>query len=314
MVRKIGPACGDDRTRVHGAGGAWVDFRVRVGQGEDDRHFGHFGDHVGGQHAGAGQAKEHVRPVDHVKQCARLIALGVFRLLVSHVELSAFVNKALQVAKEDVLALHAQFEQHVQASDTGSAAAGGHDFDVGKILFRDAQGVCDARADDDGGAVLVVVKDGNVHPLAADFFDDKAVGGFDVFKVDRAESGFKRTDDFGQFDGVWFVQFDIEAVDIGEFLEQDGLAFHDRLGRQRADIAKAQHGGAVGDDADQVAARGVIAGRGGVFFNLEAGLCDTGGIGARQIAAVSQWLGRADFQFAGARELVVVQSRLAQAV
>ncbi len=54
---------------------------------------------------------------------------------------------------------------------------------------------------------------------------------------------------------VLFVDLDIEHVDVGEFLEQHALAFHDRLGRQRADVAKAQHGGAVGDHADQVAAR-----------------------------------------------------------
>jgi hypothetical protein len=40
---------------------------------------------------------------------------------------------------------------------------------------------------------------------------------------------------------------------IGEFLEQHRLALHHRLGRQRADIAEAQHGGAVGDDGNQVA-------------------------------------------------------------
>ena len=47
---------------------------------------------------------------------------------------------------------------------------------------------------------------------------------------------------------------DVEDVDAGEFLEQDRLAFHHRLGGQRADIAEAEHGGAVGDHGDEIGA------------------------------------------------------------
>ena len=56
------------------------------------------------------------------------------------------------------------------------------------------------------------------------------------------------------------VHFQVEDVDAGEFLEEDGLAFHHRLGGQGADIAQAQHGGAVGDHRHQVAAGGIVAG------------------------------------------------------
>src|SRR3712207_6942435 len=38
------------------------------------------------------------------------------------------------------------------------------------------------------------------------------------------------------------------------------LAFHHRLGRQRAEVAEAQDGGAVGDHGDHVALRGVVVG------------------------------------------------------
>ena len=63
--------------------------------------------------------------------------------------------------------------------------------------------------------------------------------------------------------GSGSVDLDVEHVDAGEFLEQHRLAFHHRLRRQRADGAQAQHGRAVGDDADQVAARGVAERVGG---------------------------------------------------
>ena len=55
-------------------------------------------------------------------------------------------------------------------------------------------------------------------------------------------------------------QLDVEDVDAGELLEQDALALHHRLGGERADGAQAEHGRAVGDDADQVAARGELGG------------------------------------------------------
>ena len=49
---------------------------------------------------------------------------------------------------------------------------------------------------------------------------------------------------------------DVEHVDVGELLEQHRLAFHHRLGGERADIAEAEHGGAVGHHRDQIAAHG----------------------------------------------------------
>jgi hypothetical protein len=60
--------------------------------------------------------------------------------------------------------------------------------------------------------------------------------------------------------GVELVDLDVEHVDAGELLEQDRLALHHRLGGERADIAEAEHRGAVGDHRHEVAARGV-AGR-----------------------------------------------------
>ena len=56
------------------------------------------------------------------------------------------------------------------------------------------------------------------------------------------------------------VDLDIEHVDAGEFLEQDGLALHHRLGGERADIAETEHGGAVGDHADEILPGGQLGG------------------------------------------------------
>ena len=93
--------------------------------------------------------------------------------------------------------------------------------------------------------MLIVVEDGNVHALPAQSFNDETIRSLDVFEVDRAESGLQRADDVGELLRVGLVKLDVEAVDIGELLEQDGLALHHRLGRQPADIAQPQNGGTI---------------------------------------------------------------------
>ena len=85
---------------------------------------------------------------------------------------------------------------------------------------------------------------------------------------------------------------DVEDVDAGELLEQDALAFHHRLGGQRADVAQAQHGGAVGDHRHQVAAGGELGRGGGIATISFAGGGDAGRIGERQVALGGQRLGR----------------------
>ena len=96
--------------------------------------------------------------------------------------------------------------------------------------------------------------------LVTNPLDREAVGGLDVFEVDRAEGRLQRADDIGQFFGVGLVHLDVETVDIGKFLEQDRLALHHRFGGQRADVAKAQHRRPVGDHRHQIGARGVEGG------------------------------------------------------
>ncbi|MNQ80878.1 hypothetical protein D3C85_958760 [compost metagenome] len=152
------------------------------------------------------------------------------------------------------------------------------------------------------------MEDGDLHALAQLLFNVEALGRLDVFQVDAAQRGFQRRDDVDQLVGVVFGQFDVEHVDAGKLLEQAALAFHDRLGGQRTDVAQAQDGGAVGDHAHQVAARGVL-GR-GVIALLEDGHAScrhAGGIGQGQVVLVGQGLGRDDRDFAGGGIGVVVQ-------
>ena len=108
-----------------------------------------------------------------------------------------------------------------------------------------------------------------------------------------------------QLVGVLLVQLDVEHVDAGELLEQAALAFHHRLARQRADVAQAEHRRAVGDDGDQVAARGELAGLARVGDDRLARVGDAGRIGQRQVALGGHRLG-GDHRDLARRGLAVV--------
>ena len=99
--------------------------------------------------------------------------------------------------------------------------------------------------------------------------------------------------------GVLGVDLEVDGIDVGEALEQHRLAFHHRLRGQRAEIAEAEDGGAVGDDGDHVAARRVVEGAARIFGDGLDRHGDARRIGERQVALRRHRLGRVDLQLAG---------------
>ena len=102
--------------------------------------------------------------------------------------------------------------------------------------------------------MLIVVENRNLHALTQLLFDVEALGRLDVLKVDAAKGRLKRRDHVDQLVRITLFDFKVEDVDVGKFLEQNTLAFHHRFGRQRPDVAKAEHGCSVGNDANEVGA------------------------------------------------------------
>ena len=119
-----------------------------------------------------------------------------------------------------------------------------------------------AGAGDDRRAVLVIVEDRDVHDLLQLFLDVEALGPLDVLEVDAAEGRLENLDGADDLVGILGVQLDVEDVDVGKALEEDPFAFHHRFAGERADVAQAENGGAVGDDGDQVPLGGVLIGEG----------------------------------------------------
>ncbi len=128
---------------------------------------------------------------------------------------------------------------------------------------------------DDRRTVLVVVEDRDVQLLAQPGLDLEAARRGDVLQVDAGEPGRDRLDHLDDLLGVLGVQAERPGVDAGEPLEQRGLALHHRQRGLRADVAEAEHGGAVGDDRDAVALDRQPAGVVGVGRDRQADPRDT---------------------------------------
>ena len=90
----------------------------------------------------------------------------------------------------------------------------------------------------DRGAMLVIMENWNIHTFAQLLFDDKTFRRLDVFKIDAAKSGRQHCNRLDKFFWVSGVKFQINAINIGKFLEQNRLAFHHWFGGCRADITK----------------------------------------------------------------------------
>jgi hypothetical protein len=119
----------------------------------------------------------------------------------------------------------------------------------------------------------------DVHLFLQRRLDDEAVGRGDVFEVDAAETGFEQFDRVDEGLRILGLHFEVDRVDVGEALEEDGLALHHRLGCKRAEVAEAEDRGAVRDDGDQIALGGIVIGGGGIGGDGVDGNRDAGRIG-----------------------------------
>src|SRR6185437_3622743 len=244
-------------------------------------------------------------------QLSRVGGLCVARLVVVHLLLAAAIDDAGNVRDPDVFALNAELDQQVEAGERRSAGARAHELDRADLLADDAKTVQHRGADDDRRPMLVVVEYRDPHALAAFALDIEALGRLDVLEIDAAERRLERTDDVDQPVRIAFVDFDVETVDAGEFLEQDRLALHHRLAGERTDRAESKDRRAVGDDADQVAARGEIARLARIADDFVAGGGDARRISEREVALVGQLLGRQDRDLARRMRPMVFERGLA---
>ena len=224
---------------------------------------------------------------------------GMGRLPLVHALGAALVDDALGVAQDHVLRAHTHGLEQFDTGDGGRAGAVHHQLGLAQFPAGEMAGVDQAGGGDDRGAVLVVVEDRDVHQFAQTLLDDEAFRRLDVFQVDAAEAGPEEAHGVDEFVDVLGADLEVDAVDVGEALEQRDLAFHDRLGRDRAEVAEAEHGGAVGDHGDHVALGRVVVGERRVAGDVQARFRDARRIGQREIAGGRDRLADACFQLPG---------------
>ena len=217
------------------------------------------------------------------------------------------INDTTRIANHDLAFVEPHGDQQVETGKRRGSGTRGDQPDLRDILADHFERRFHRGRHHNGGAVLIVVEYRNFHAFVQVFLHVETIRCLDVFEVDAAEGRFQALDGFSQFVRILFIDFDIEHIDTGKAFEQHRLAFHNRLGRQRADITEPEHRGAVGDHADQVGARGILARRKRIFFDFEAGIGNTGGVSQRQIMMRRHRLGGLDAQLSGSRLTVIIQ-------
>src|ERR1035437_4824807 len=190
------------------------------------------------------------------------------------------------------------------------AGAAEHNLDLRDGLAGDLQRVDQARAGNDGGAVLIVVEDRNPHGLLQLFLDVEALGRLNVLQVDAAEGGLQDLAGANDFFRVLGVQLDVENVDIGEAFEQHALALHHGLSGQGADVAEAQHGGPVAHHGHQVPLGGVLIGEAGLALDFLTRNGHAGRIGKAEVPLGMARLGGGDRHLPRRRRGMVCQEIL----
>ncbi len=275
------------------------DLGIGIGHREHDRLGRHALDHLGRERPLGRQAEHHVGAGDRIRQRAGIGLDRMGRLPLVHADRAAAIDHALGVAQDRVLGRQAHRLQELQAGDRGGAGAVDHQPDVLDRAAGHVERVQEPGGGDDRGAMLVVMEHRDVHQLAQPLLDHEALGRLDVLEVDAAEGRPEQAHAIDELVDVLGADLEVDAVDVGEALEQDRLAFHHRLGAKRAQIAEAEHGGAVRDHRHQIALGGVVEGLGRIGLDRQARRRHAWRIGEREVALGGQRLGRRDLDLAG---------------
>ncbi len=311
LIGVIAAACGDDGVRADGVRLFGCNLWVWVRHGENHRVRGHAGDHVLRNGPLCADAKEHIGPMHRIGKAAGVGDHGMRRFPLVHAFGAALIDHTLGVGHDAVVMPRAHGFEQFQTGDPRRPCAVQHDLHILDLFARQMQRVQQARGTDHRGPVLVVVEHRNVHFFLEPLFDDETFGRFDVLKIDPAKGGAHQAHGIAEGVGVFGIEFDINRIDVGKAFEQNRFAFHHWLGRQRTQIAKAQHSRPVRDYGDQIALVGIIISGGRVGVDFLAGDRDAGGIGQRQVALRGHGDSRLNFPFARCRLHVELQRILA---
>jgi len=170
----------------------------------------------------------------------------------------------MHVVEQDLFARNSQTCQEARAPQADRAGPADDRAHPGDLLAGEVEGIEQGRGGHDRRAVEILVKDrdGQRGPRAV--VDLQTLGRPDVLEVDSAEGRLEHAHGVDDRPRVIRVQLEIEDVDVRQPLEEQRHPFLDRLGGQGPHVSQARHGGTVGHNRDEVAARRVAPGRPGI--------------------------------------------------
>ena len=143
--------------------------------------------------------------------------------------------------------------------------------DILQFFPRQFTGIEQGRPGNDGGAVLVVVKHGNVHRFFQCLLDLETLGSLDIFQIDAAERGLHQLNSPDHLLRVFRLQFDIENVNVGEPFKENPFPFHNRLSGHGADVSQSEDCGSVSNDCDKVTLCRVLVNVSRILLDFETG-------------------------------------------
>jgi len=310
LIRIIGAASSENGVRPCLLCDFGQDLRGRIGQGEDQRSVRHFPNHVRTEDVGRGEAEKDICIRYRIIQSSQVGPPGVTSLVRVHVLRTAFIDHAVEINQGYVRGGKSHFHEEIEAGETCRAAARRYETYVFDVLVYQLEAVPDCSGAHDGGPMLVIVKNRNVHSCAQLLLNFEAFRRLYILEIDAAECRLEAHDDLDQHVRVLLVNLEVKHVYAGEPLENDRLTFHDGFCGKRTDIPEAEHGCTVRNYGHEVRARRIKRGVGGVRLDAQARVSHPGRICLCEIQLICQRLRGNDLELAGCREAVVPEGAL----
>ena len=186
---------------------------------------------------------------------------GMRRLPLVHALRAAAIDDALGVAENDVRRLEAHRLDQLEAGDAGGAGAVAHEPRRLDVAPGQLHGVDHAGGGDDRGAVLVVVENRECPSISRRRSSMmKHSGALMSSRLMPPNDGPEIAHALMNSSGSSVSISRSIASTSAKRLNSTALPSITGFDGQRAEIAEAENGGAVGDDRDHIAARGIVVG------------------------------------------------------
>ena len=116
--------------------------------------------------------------------------------------------------------------KQLKTGDASSASAVQDDLYVTDFLTRNLERIDQTRSADHSRTMLIIVEDRDVHFFFEALFDDKTLGGFDIFEVDSTKRRPHQANRVAELIWVFRVKFNVDGIHVSEPFEQNCLSFH----------------------------------------------------------------------------------------